>query len=226
MALFGQDQSSTTGGNSATRRTTDQLQKTREGNTQQTGTKSGAKTEQKQVQFDEATLKALQDIIPVLTAGASGPAFDVTQLVETQKAEETRKFEDDTMRQINRIAQKTGSRDNSFVPQLIAEGREDLAVRLAALGTQLTLQGNNVAGETQSNKVLDLARIAQTLKGGTSTVSGTSNAETAETVNKLIEALTGTTNELEENTSGTQAQSGNKSRDLIDLIGSFGGLLD
>lgn len=226
MALFGQDQSQSGSSNSALRRTTDQLQRTKEGNTQQTGTKSGAKTEQVSLQFDEATLKALQNVIPLLAQGVSGPAFDVGQLVETQKAEETRKFEDDTMRQINRIAQKVGSRDNSFVPGLIAEGREDLAVRLAALGTQLNLQGQNVASETQGNKVLDLARLAQTLKGGSTTVMGSSNAETAETTNRLIEGLVGTTNDIEEFTSGTQAQTGNKSRDLIDFITSIGGLLN
>lgn len=232
MAIFGIDANQSGSTQSQTRRTQDRLTRGRESGTQQTGTKSGAETTQKQTQLDPVTLGILQNVTNVLSAGVTAgagsvsPTFSVENLVETNKAEEIRRFEDDTMRQINQLSSRTGSRDNSFTKQLIGEGREDLAVRLAALGSQLTLAGRKSESEVSGNRSLDLARIATVLKGSETDVAGTSKAETVETLNKLIESLTGETTDFEEFISGNTAQTGTQGRDLIDFFKSTLPFLD
>ncbi len=136
-------------------------------------------------------------------------------------AEATRQFETNTMRDINTMAQQVGSNLNSFTQQLIAEGREDLAVRIAQIAASLGLEGEKLqsqnlvsgfaagsqagadvrAGDLGMNDAVNnLVALVNVLKGGEQTTTAattrgvdvTGRQETQETINKLIDALIGT----------------------------------
>lgn len=188
---------------------------------QQTGT-----TSQTTNLFSDAILQGLEGVVGSLfgnTSGATVGDFDADQFVAgglaKATADSTMSLEDN----LNQMVANIGGRadGNSMTALLANRARNDAAANLAGVESQLTGQANEIVRQNVlAGNTIDatnqgfLANLLQTLKGGTSTTTGT---EAVATQQQGQTGTTGTTTTAESGTSaGTTSQT--QVQDLVTAI--------
>lgn len=235
--------------------------------------------------LDEETLANLRSLVPALTSqiegggifgeaarGASSRNLAFAQDLQEQaggvgesllaafdpiRADLERRFEQETMAEINRVAgTTTGARSGSSgIQELISRGQADLSTQMARVASELLLGGQQLelqaqgqaaqaglqAGEEargvdlgQSDAVANLQRLIQSLALGEQRttglqeqeVAGAARTETQQTLNRLVDIITGRAeedvSEADITTTGrTTTEEGDSLLDWLRVFGSF-----
>lgn len=159
---------------------------------QQTQQQTGAANTQQtssSVNLDPSLQALVSSSASSLAGNISGANLDAL------KSEAVREFNLSTGQQIQTLAQKYGSEDNSFVQLLQNQGQQQLQTQLASLGTNFALQSSS-----------SLAALVNADKFATTSNTGSSSTDT---LSNLLANLTSTGNQVSNTNTAVNSNSFN-----------------
>jgi FlaG/FlaF family flagellin (archaellin) len=215
MALFdkSEDVTEVKSGTEKLKQQTDLLKREDVAGSETRGSVTAAEQETRQRALSLGAEDAVTSLLKILSERAG---TDITELAKPLLDETTRSFEEDTMAQINQLFGRVGSKLNTFAPQVIAKGRQDLATRQGAIVAELM-------AKARGEELGAIPGLVQGLRGAeTVTTSGT-RQESQDTLNRILQTLTGQVTDTEALTTtvGKASAERRTGRDLIDFLNVF-----